>query len=179
MKTPIARVLFCLALAVAWLTPTGPVLAQAALGDNALSYTDQDFVSQLYQEIIASQRLASMAVNDGKKGSVRSLAASVTESLRQARETVRILARKKGVTISDDLIAQNQDTVDQLSNSGGGDTFDRTYLDILLQYLPRILSRCESVAATTQDPDLKALAASFIPMIKSRITMVETVKSDL
>jgi len=178
MRTSIARAFCCFVLAAAVLKPATPVLAQAALGDNALSFTDQDFISQIYQEIIASQRLASMAVNDGKKSSVRSLAANVTESLRQARETVRILARKKGVTISDDLIAQNQDAVDKLSNAVG-DGFDRTYLDILLQYLPRILSRCESVAASTQDPDLKALAAGFVPMIKSRIAATESVKSDL
>ncbi len=178
MRTSLARALCCFVLAAAVLTPTSPVLAQAALGDNALSFTDQDFVSQLYQEIIASQRLATMAVNDGKKSSVRSLGASTAETLRQARETVRLLARKKGVTISDDLIAQNQDAVDKLSNAVG-DGFDRTYLDVLLQYLPRILNRCESVAATTQDPDLKALAAGFVPMIKSRIAAVESVKSDL
>ncbi len=174
----IARALCCFVLAAAWLTPTTPVLAQAALGDNALSYTDQDFVSQLYQEIIASQKLASMAVNLGQKGSVRSLGGNVSESLRQARETVKVFARKKNVTISDDLTAQNQSAVDTLSNAGG-DAFDRTYLDILLQYLPRILSRCESVAASTQDPGLKALAAGFIPTIKSRIAAVESVKSDL
>ena len=178
MKTSLARVLFSLALAVAWLTPTAPVLAQASVGDNALSYTDQDFISQLYQEVVASQRLAGLAVNQGMKGSVRSLAGSTVESLRQIRETVRILARKKGVTITDELIAQNQDAVDKLS-SASGDDFDRTYLDILLQYLPRILSRCESVAASTQDPDLKPFASGLVPNLKSRIAAVEAVKSDL
>jgi predicted outer membrane protein len=178
MRTPIARVLFSLALTIAWLAPTAPVLAQASVGDNALSYTDQDFISQLYQEIIASQRLAGLAVNQGQKSSVRSLGGSVTESLRQVRETIRLLAKKKGVTISDDLIAQNQDAVDKLS-SASGDDFDRTYIDILMQYLPRILSRCESVASTTQDADLKALTSNLVPTLTSRIAAVQAVKSDL
>jgi predicted outer membrane protein len=178
MRTPIIRVLFILALAVAWLTPSSPIFAQAALGENSLSYTDQDFISQLYQEVVASQRLAGLALNFGQKGSVRSLAASTSDSLRQIRETVKILARKKGVTVTDELIAQNQDVVDQLS-SAGGDGFDRNYLDILLRYLPRIQDRCESVASTTQDPDLKALTSSLVPTIKARIEAVETVKAGL
>jgi len=155
---------------------TSPLAAQ--LGDNALSYSDQDFLTQLYQEVIVSQKLASLAVNFGNKGSVRSLAARTTDSLRQIREQVRILARKKGVVISDELIAQNQDVFDRLSNATG-DGFDHTYLDILLQYLPRIQSRCENIVATTQDADLKALAASLIPPIKARVAEVEAVKSDL
>jgi len=178
MKNLVSRTLFVGALALAAMTQTSPVLAQASLGDNALSYTDQDFISQVYQEIVVSQRLASLAVNDGRKGSVRSLAANVTDSLRQARETVKVLARKKGVTVTDELTAQNQSAVDQLSNAGGDD-FDRTYLDILLQFLPKILNRCESVAGTTQDPDLKALATSFVQTIQSRIAAVQAVKSAL
>jgi putative membrane protein len=178
MRTSIVRVLFCLALAVAWLTPSSSTFAQAAVGDNALSYTDQDFISQLYQEIVASHKIAGLAVNLGRKGSVRSLAASTVDSLRQLREQVKVLARKKGVTVTDELIAQNQDAVDRIS-SAGGDGFDRDYLDLLLKYLPRVLARCESVAGTTQDPDLKALAASLVPVLKARIEAVETVKSNL
>jgi predicted outer membrane protein len=178
MRIPIVRGMFCLVFAVVWLTPTAPVLAQASVGDNALSYTDQDFISQLYQEVIAGHRVANMALNFGQKGAVRSLAGSTVESLRQIRETIKVLARKKGVTITDELTAQNQDVVDKLSGSAG-DGFDRTYLDILMQYLPRILQRCESVTDSTADPDLKALTAGLVPTLKARIEAVQTVKSEL
>ncbi len=109
---------------------------------------------------------------------MRSLAGSTVESLRQLREQVKFLARKKGVTVTDELIAQNQDAVDQLSSSVG-DGFDRAYLDVLLRYLPRILDRCESVAGSTQDPDLKALVTSLVPILKARIEAVQTVKAEL
>jgi predicted outer membrane protein len=178
MRIPIVRSLFVFGLALVWLTPTAPVLAQASLGANALSYTDEDFITQLYQEVIAAQKLATMALNLGQKGAVRSLAGNTVESLRQIRESINVLARKKGVTISEELIAQNQDVVDKLSSSAG-DGFDRTYLDILLQYLPRILQRCESVAASTQDPDLKALTSNLVPTLKTRIEAVQAVKADL
>jgi len=176
MKTLTLRALPGLLVALVMLLRPSPLAAQ--LGDNNLSYSDQDFVTQLYQEVIVSQKLASLAVNFGNKGSVRSLAARTTDSLRQIREQVRILARKKGVIISDELVAQNQDVFDRLSNATG-DGFDRTYLDILLQYLPRIQSRCENIVSTTQDADLKALASSLIPAIKARVAEVEAVKSDL
>jgi len=176
MKTSTFRALSALAFALVWLMH--PTSVSAQLGDNALSYSDQDFVAQLYQEVIVSQKLAGLAVNFGNKGSVRSLATRTTDSIRQIRETVRLLARKKGVVITDELTAQNQDVFDRLSNATG-DGFDRTYLDILLQYLPRIQTRCENIVATTQDADLKALASSLIPTIKTRIGEVETVKSEL
>lgn len=176
MKTFLVRTLLTTALAVGW--SLQPSLAPAQLGDNALSYSDQDFITQLYQEAIVSQRLAGLAVNFGNKGSVRSLAAETTESLRRVREMIRELARRKGVVVSDELIAQNQDVFDRLSNATG-DGFDKTYLDILLQYLPRIQTRCENIVATTQDADLKALAASLIPKLKDRIAAVESVKSNL
>jgi predicted outer membrane protein len=178
MRIPIVRSLFVFELALVWLTPTAPVLAQASLRDNALSYSDEDFVTQLYQEVIAGERLASMALNLGQKGAVRSLAGNTVASLRQVREAIKVLAGKKGVTISEELIAQNQDAVDRLSSSAG-DGFDRTYLDTLLQFLPRILQRCESVTDSTQDADLKALTAGLVPTLKARIEAVQAVKADL
>jgi len=66
---------------------------------------------------------------------VRSLAANTVDSLRQLREQVKLLARKKGVTVTDELIAQNQDAVDNISNSVG-DGFDRAYLDLLCGIYP-------------------------------------------
>ena len=84
-----------------------------------MSYTDVDFVKQLYQDVITSHKLAGLAVNNGTKSAVRQLGANVTDTLRQARDAVRILARKKGVEVSDDLNTRNQDAVDKLSSASG------------------------------------------------------------
>jgi predicted outer membrane protein len=169
------RGFFFLALVIGWLVPSRPTSAQTP--ENALSYSDEAFITQLYQEVIASQRLAGLAVNQGTKAVVRQLGASVTDSLRQAREGISLLAKKKGVTISDELSAQNQGVVDDLSGAAYDD-FDRTYLDILLNYLPRILRRCQEIASTTQDPDLKAVAARMVSTIETRIAAVQAAKSE-
>ena len=152
--------------------------ASAQYGANALSYSDVDFVKQLYQDVITAHKLANLAVNNAKKSEIRQLGGNVLESLRQAREQIKVLARKKGVEISDELNAQNQGVVDKLS-SASYDEVDRTYLDQMLTYLPRILQACQSTAASTQDPDLKAFLTGVVPAIQARIAAVEAAKSNL
>lgn len=152
--------------------------ASAQFGANALGYSDVDFIKQLYQDVITSHKLAGLAVNNAKKSDVRQLAANVLESLRQAREQIKILARKKGVEISDELNPQNQGAVDKLS-SASYDEVDKTYIDMTLNYLPKIQQECRSTADGTQDPDLKAFLTSVIPSIESRLAAVQAVKANM
>jgi len=152
--------------------------ASGQTASNALSNSDESFIRQSYQEVIASERLAILAANRGNSGAVRSLGASAVWSLRTIRERIRFFARKKGVTLSDDLTAQNQYATDTLANAGGDD-FDRTYLKLILEYLPKILSEFKSVSGSTYDPDLKAITTRAIPTIQARIHAAEVAKEHL
>lgn len=158
--------------------PTASAQAGGQLSENKLSYSDEDFIQQLYQDVITSRRLAGLAVNSARKASVRQLGGNVVDSLRAAQEQIKVFAKRKSITLSDDLIAQNQDVVDKLTNAGGDD-FDKTYVDTILKFLPKILQNCQTTAASTQDADLKALLAGIIPSLQGRIAAVQGVKLDL
>lgn len=178
MSLPFFRLALGFAAACALAGLTFSPRASAQFGANALSYSGVDFLKQLYQDVITSHKLANLAVSNAKKSEVRQLGANVLESLRLAREQIKVLGRKKAVELSEDLIAQNQDVVDKLS-SASYDEVDRIYLDLMLKYLPKILQNCQSTAAGTQDPDLKAFLAGVIPAIESRITAVQAVKATM
>ena len=179
MRTSLARTLCCFVLAAAVLTPTTPVLAQAALGDNALSFTDQDFVSQLYQEIVASQRLATMAVNDGKKSSVRSLGASTTGFTAAGPRDGQTSRPEEG---RDDFRRSHRP---EPGRGGQALQCGRRRLRSDLSRRPAAISAADSEPVRIRGQPRRRIRISrrwrqaSCPSIKSRIAAVESVKSDL
>jgi putative membrane protein len=176
MRITLRRNIHVLALSVLLLLSAPLVRGQVA--SNMLSNSDESFIKQTYQEVVASERLAILAANRGNAGAVRSLGAGAVGTLRNIREKLHYFARKKGVTLSDDLTAQNQYAIDTLTNASGED-FDQTYLKLILEYLPKILGEFKTVAGATHDPDLKAVTTRAIPTIQARIRAAQTAKERL
>jgi putative membrane protein len=165
-------------LVLSAILPLFAPLAWGQVASNALSNLDESFIRQTYQEVVASERLAILAANRGNTGAVRSLGAGAVGTLRNIRGRLSYFAKKKGVTLSDDLTAQNQYAIDTLSNASGDD-FDQTYLKLILDYLPKILDEFKTVAGTTYDPDLKAVTTRAIPTIQARIRAAKTAREHL
>ncbi len=150
----------------------------SAQGTSALTNSEESYVKQLYQNVLSSQRLATLAVNDGKKPEVRQLAVGVSDALKAAAADLTVLARKKSIILTDDQIGRPEGAVEKLSNAGV-DEFDRTYITMLLSGLPQILADMERALGSTADTDFKDFLVRFIPLLKGRIAAVEAVKARL
>jgi predicted outer membrane protein len=178
MRIPFYRsfprlVLACL---VVGLVAAPRVSAQFQSG--ALNPSEIRLVQGLYQDVITSQRLAELAVNGGHTSAVRQLAQNAIRPLRREREEIKNLANRKRVPVSANLTASNRNAVSRLS-SAPGRSFDRTYVDILLQRLPVILESSKATVSTTQDADLKAFLTRIIPRLEARISAAQAVRANL
>jgi predicted outer membrane protein len=152
--------------------------ASAQASSPTLQPSEVRFLQNLYQNVIANQRMAEMALNQGRTPSVRQLGTNVNRDLRHSREDISILARKKHVSLSSTLTAQSRRAVTTVSNAHGN-AFDRTYVDTLLQQLSRILATAKSMSASTRDADLKAFLHQAIPRLERVNTEATTTRARL
>ncbi len=105
----------------------------------SLQPSEVRFLQGLYQDVIANQRMAEMAANQGQHRSVRQLGTNVGRDLRHSREDIQLLARKKRVSLSSTLTAQNRRPSPRVSNAPTR-SFDRTYVETLQAQISRILT---------------------------------------
>ena len=156
----------------------GAPLAPAQARSPSLQPSEVRFLQGLYQEVIADQRMAEMALNQGQTRGVRQLGTSVARDLRHSREDIQILARNKSVSLSSTLAAQNRHAVTRVSNAHGA-AFDRTYVDTVLEQVTRTLQMSQAMAASTRDPDLQAFLNKAIPRLQRVQTEATTERARL
>ena len=99
-------------------------------------------------------------------------------ALVHSREDLGRLARDKRVNLSDTLTAQNRNAVTRLS-SAPGRSFDRTYVETLLQQLPRTLEGSQQIAASTRDAELRTYLNKINPRIERVIGEAQTARARL
>ncbi len=176
MRISLRRQLFAFVLAGALVTLGMAPRADAQFRTNALSPADIRLVQGLYQNVIAGQRMARLALNEGRSAQVRQLGANATCPLNQAYDDLRLLARNNRVHLSDTLTAGNRRDVTRLTSAAARD-FDALYVDTLLRELPPILQSAQSTASLTRDANPRALLTAAIPRIQARIAEVQAVKA--
>jgi len=143
-----------------------------------LQPSESRFVQQIYQQVIANQRMAEMAMNQAHTRDVRQLGANISRDLRHSREDLQVLARDKRINLSDTLTASNRRAVSHLS-SAPGHSFDRVYVDTLLQQLPSTLQESRQIASRTRDNELRAYLNKINPRIERVIGEARTARARL
>ncbi|MEH2254055.1 DUF4142 domain-containing protein [Nostoc sp.] len=83
------------------------------------------------------------------------------------------LAAKKGVKLSTSLDSTNKQVKDSLSKLSGA-TFDREYLNQMLQDHQKDVSAFQTEAQQGQDPDVKAFAAKTLPTLQEHLQQVSS-----
>jgi predicted outer membrane protein len=152
--------------------------ASAQFHSSHLQPSEVRFVQNFYQQVIANQRMSELAMNKGQSRDVRELGANVSRDLRHAREDLHVLARNTGVHLSDDLTASNRAAASRLSNAVGS-SFDRTYVDILLQQLPQTLQESRQIAGRTRSDELRSYLNRVNPRIERVISEAQTARARL
>ncbi|MGD9507496.1 MAG: DUF4142 domain-containing protein [Geminicoccaceae bacterium] len=142
-----------------------------------LSQTDRDFIEQAamggHEEVSAGQSAA-----EGDNSAVAAFGRQMVEDHTKMNDELASIAKSKGVTPPDSASLMQQAKTAATGILPGA-TFDRTYINTQVEDHKTTLELLQNEAANGNDPDLKAFAQKYVPMIQEHLTEAENVQQQL
>ncbi|WP_026734061.1 DUF4142 domain-containing protein [Fischerella sp. PCC 9605] len=154
--------------------PTTTPTAQATTptttptGQNAVSTSDREFVTQAAQSNLTEIQLGQLAQKKGATSAVQQYGQRMVQEHTQANSQLQQLAEQKNLTLPQDIGEQNKELVANLSKLSGTN-FDRAYINQMVQEHEKAVSLFQRQAEEGQDPDLKAFAAKTLPNLQEHL----------
>lgn len=138
----------------------------------ALSPTDQTFVTMAAQDGMAEVQMATLAQTNARSPRVKSYANEMIKDHGAANDQLMKLAQAKGVTPPTDLSdAQTQQKTMLTAEKGA--KFDRDYMHGQVTDHQTMVQAFQEEAQNGQDADVKAYAATTLPVIQKHLTEVQ------
>jgi putative membrane protein len=169
----IAVVLLALAGCAETQRGTDTVAAAAAAQLNpTLSTSDATFMTVAARGGMAEVQMAELAERNGRSPAVKRFARTMIEDHGKANEAMAALARRKQITPPQGIGADQQRTYDRLATLHGRD-FDRAYAEAMVTDHQEDLQLFQTEAEDGTDPDVKAMAARQVPMLREHLRMAK------
>jgi putative membrane protein len=154
-------------------TAPAPALAQAG-GEKpgipmGMSKGDQKIVMDLAQGNMAEIECARLAQKKAQDDNAKTFAQQMFADHSKALADVQQLASAKGVTLPTEIDKQQKAMIDKLSGMSG-EAFDKAFLaQCGVSAHKKMHSMLASAEKKAKDPDLKALAARFDPVVEQHL----------
>ncbi len=122
---------------------------------------------------LAEVQLGKLASKRGTSNAVKRYAQRMVKDHTPVNNRLKQLAAKKGVTLPTTLNSTNKQVQQRLSKLSGA-TFDREYLNQMLEDHQNDVSAFQTEAQQGQDPDVKAFAAQTLPTLQQHLQQVSS-----
>lgn len=162
------RALLC--LAVCALSLSVGVLAQnpAEAPATALTTLDQKFVRSAAADGLLEVELGRLAQERASGGEIKRFAERVVQDHGQLNAELQRLAAARSVSLPGNLSRDRQALLAQMGRLTGAD-FDQAYGKQAVADQQRVVASFDQQALTGRDPELKALAAKALPMLREHL----------
>jgi putative membrane protein len=163
--------------------PIIPALVVAALAlwahaGGAQEMTDQQFVSLAAQGGRAEVELGRLATDRAGRASVQRFGERMIVDHGAMNAELAQVAVRKGMSMPTTLDDTHREEIDRLARLSGHD-FDRVYMQHMVADHVKDIAHFEQQAQTGRDPDLKALAASALPVLREHLEMAKNVNTQV
>ncbi|MEH2293964.1 DUF4142 domain-containing protein [Nostoc sp.] len=148
--------------------------ASPTSGQNTLSSSDKQFITEAAVGGLAEVQLGQLASQRGATSAVKAYGQRMVQDHTQVNNQLKQLATQKGVTLPTSIGSKNQQVKQRLSKLSGTN-FDRQYLNQMLQDHEKDVAAFQSQAQQGQDPDVKAFAAQALPILQEHLEKVRSI----
>ncbi|MBE8997158.1 DUF4142 domain-containing protein [Nostoc sp. LEGE 12447] len=156
-------------------SPTAsPTVSPTASGQNNLSSSDRQFITEAAQDGLAEVQLGQLASQRGRSNVVKQYGQRMVQDHTQVNAQLKQLAAQKGVTLPTSIGSNNQQIKQRLSKLSGTN-FDRQYLNQMLQAHEKDVAAFQTEAQQGQDLDVKAFAAQALPTLQKHLEEVRSI----
>lgn len=150
-----------------------PSASPATPGQNNLSSVDRQFMTEAAQGGLAEVQLGQLASQRGASDAVKQYGQRMVQDHTLVNDQLKQLATQKGVTLPTSLDSKHKQVQQRLSRLSGA-TFDRQYLNHMLQDHEKDVSLFQTEAEQGQDPDVRAFAAQTLPVLQEHLQQVRS-----
>lgn len=144
------------------------------LGQTTLSSSDRKFMKEAAQGGLAEVQLGQIASQSGASDAVKQFGQRMVQDHTQANNQLQQLATQKGVTLPNNIDKQNQKVSQQLSKLSGA-SFDRAYINHMVEDHTKDVSLYQRQAQQGQDPNVKAFAAQTVPILQEHLQLARSI----
>ncbi|QKQ72227.1 DUF4142 domain-containing protein [Nostoc sp. TCL240-02] len=156
-------------------SPTAsPTVSPTTSGQNNLSSSDRQFITEAAQGGLAEVQLGQLASQRGTSNVVKQYGQRMVQDHTQVNAQLKQLATQKSVTLPTSIGSKNQQVKQRLSRLSGTN-FDRQYLNQMLQDHEKDVAAFQTEAQQGQDPDVKAFAAQTLPTLQQHLEEVRSI----
>ncbi len=142
-----------------------------------LSSKDKEFVNEAAQGGLAEVQLGKLAAQQAESSDVKQFGQRMVQDHTKANSELVSLARTKGVTPPSGPSAKDKATMTKLSAMHGS-SFDRAYMDDMVNDHKKDVADFERYAKEGTDPDLKAFAQKTLPVLQEHLSLAERIQSE-
>ncbi|MHC5599919.1 MAG: DUF4142 domain-containing protein [Nostoc sp.] len=156
-------------------SPTAsPTASPTPSGQNKLSSSDRQFIRAAAQDGLAEVQLGQLASQKGASTAVKQFGQRMVQDHTLVNNELKQLATQKGVTLPTSIGSKNQQVQQRLSKASGT-TFDRQYINVMLQAHKKDISAFQNEAQQGKDSDLKAFAAQALPTLQDHLQHAQSI----
>ncbi len=144
---------------------------------SAMTAKPEDFVKDADQGGMAEVKIGQLAAKNAKDPEVKKFAAMMVTDHTAADKDIEALAKKKSFALPTD-IGSHQSAYDKLSKLSGAD-FDKEYVDDMVSGHESVLKDFQRQAENGTDPEVKALAAKYVPVIQKHLDAIKAIQAKM
>jgi putative membrane protein len=148
--------------------------ATASSSSSTSANADQDFIANAAKGNRAEVTLGKMVASKTKDPSVRQFAQQMVKDHTTALNELTQLAQSKNITLPEGMPDDASDLQSKLS-SAKGKTFDKDYMDAMVDDHKKDVSEFQEASQTAKDPDVKQWAAKTLPTLQAHLQKAEQI----
>ncbi len=146
------------------------VMVTAAYSQGKESKKDEKFVQMAAISGMFEVEAGKLAAQKGQSDGVRQFGQRMVTDHTTLNTELLQTVQAKGLTAPKELDATHKKMLDRLSTAPD---FDKVYIKEMVEAHKKDIKLFEAEANKGQDPDLKALAAKALPVLKEHLSMVQ------
>ena len=146
----------------------------AAGGVLKVDKDDADFAVEAANGGMAEVQLGQLAQQKATNADVKAFGAQMVKDHSQANDKLMALAKQKNITLPASIGNDMQKKMDDLSKKTGKD-FDKAYVEAMVADHDKDVKLFEEESKSGKDADVKAFAASTLPVLKMHQTMIKAI----
>lgn len=143
-----------------------------------LDKSDQEFLTKAAEGGIAEVTLGQLAAAKATAPDVKAFGNQMVTDHGRLNDELKALAQKKGVTLPTGPGKEGEETFKKLS-AMNGKAFDKAYIDDMVKDHEKDAKEFEKASKEAKDPDVKAWAATSLPVIQNHLQMAKDIRKNL
>jgi putative membrane protein len=158
-------------------TPS-PTVTPPRSNTTSINSLDEDLIVQAAQDNLFDIQAGQLASRNATNASVKQFGQRMVQDHTEAARRLQQVASQRNITLPIEMGVQNRAVFDQLSGLSGAQ-FDQAYMNEVVNGYQKDLNLLRNQAERGKDPELKTLAARYVPAVEERLQAAQNLAQQL